>query len=192
LENPLQIYIERYKSADASALASVIEDLDVPYMIEEMKNVDQKTNEGHLLFLVKKEDQIIGFVWYFVNKYIIEGNKEVTVHLKPNEVCAVNAYITPEYRGLNILNYARECIYSELQKMGVSRVLTFVNSENKSAIRMHKKFGSVSIGFVKYFNILTLCFAYTSPASNRYHFEKGYFIRWKKLFGKFFKFNSTV
>ena len=110
--------------------------------------------------------------------------RESIVYLQPNEVCAANAYVRPEFRGLNILNYARACIYKELKKMGYDRVITFVSSKNKSAMRMHHKFGSVPIACVKNFNIFTLCHSYTNLKSNEIVFQGGILIRWNKLFCK--------
>ena len=107
---------------------------------------------------------------------------DATIYLRSNEVCAANAYIQTNFRGMNILNCMRAYVYDELKKNKYKRVLTFVVDWNKAAIRMHQKWGSVEIGVAKRINLLTLAYHYSNLESNKIIFHGGPFFLWKKLF----------
>ena len=148
-----EIYFEHYKSADARLLENIIKRTDVPagFTIEE---VDQRITDGHRFYVAKKNGGIIGYVWYAVNEYYSQFFNG-TIYLKPDEVFALNAYVQKEFRGLGVLNCLRAYAYDELKKSGYERVMTYINSANRAAERMHTKFGSVPIGVLYYIIILT-------------------------------------
>lgn len=187
-DNPYQVYFEPYKNKDAHLLKEVIEKMDIDRQFT-LNEVDQRNKDGHRFYVAKKNEKIIGYVWYLISKFKIQ-EFDATIYLKPNEVYSANAYIQPDFRGLGILNYMRAYVYDELKKNGYTRVLTFVVDWNKSAIRMHEKWGSAPIGIVRLCNILTLSFQYSNVTSIKLAFHGGPFLLWKKLYRRIRNYES--
>lgn len=179
-ENPHQVYSERYRHEDAYLLEEVIENMDIDAQFT-MKEVDERIKDGHIFYVAKQNGKIIGYCWYLINIVKIP-EFDITLHMKPDEVCSVNSYIQPEHRGKGIRNYMRAYEYNELIKKGYRCSLTFVNENNKASLRMHQKWGSVKIGVAKRFNILTLTFHYADIKTNQIIFHSGPFALWKKLY----------
>lgn len=179
-ENPHQVYSEPYRPEDVNMLKNVIENMDIDQQFT-MKDVNERIKNGHMFYVAKQNEKIIGYCWYLINIVKIP-EFDITLYLKPDEVCSVNSYIQPEHRGKGIRNYMRAYEYNELIKKGYTRSLTFVNDNNKASLRMHQKWGSVQIGEAKRFNILTLTFHYTNIKTNQVVFHSGPFALWKKLY----------
>ena len=179
-ENPYQVYSERYRNEDAHLLEEVINNMDIDRQFT-MEEVDQRLKDGHIFYVAKKSGEIIGYCWYLVNKVNIQ-EFYATQYLKLDEVCSVNSYIRPEFRGKGIKNYMRAFEYNELEKKGYKRVSSFVFENNKASMRTHQKWGSVQIGIVKLINILTLTYRYTNLPPDTIEFHGDPFILWKRLF----------
>jgi hypothetical protein len=181
--NSHDIFFERYSTANANLLKMAIDKADGPQRFS-MKDVDQRINQGHYLYVAKKYNKIIGYVWYVINEFRIPFFSG-TIYLKADEICALNAFIQKEFRGLGILNSMRRYVYNELKKKyGYSRVITFIDSDNHSAKRMHTKFESIPIGIIEVYNILTLRFRFCTVKSNKIVFYETPLVYWKKLFKK--------
>ncbi len=185
-ENPYQVYSELYRNEDAQLLSKVIDTMDIDRQFT-MEEVDQRIKNGHLFYVTKKSEEIIGYTWYFVNRVQIK-EFYATQYLEPDEVCSVNSYIKPDFRGKGIKNYMRAFEYDELGKMGYKRVSSFVFEHNKASIRTHQKWGSVQIGVIKCINILTFTYCYSTLPPNTIVFHGGPFILWKRLYHNIFNF----
>ena len=182
-QNSRDIFFERYKTANTNRLKMALDKNEGPQRFS-MEDVDQRIKLGHFLYVAKKQNKIIGYVWYIINEFPIPFFSG-TIYLKADEICAINAYIQKEFRGLGILNCMRAYVYNELKKKyGYKRVITFIDSDNHSAKRMHTKFGSIPIGTIEVYNILTLRFRVCTVKSSRIVFYESPLVYWKKLLKK--------
>ena len=178
-KNPYQVYSEPYQTEDAHMLEEVIKNMDINPQFS-MKEVEERIKDDHLFYVAKKSGKIIGYCWYLV-RLVNVPEFDITLYLKPDEVCSVNSYIQPQFRGKGIRNYMRAYEYNQLREKGFKRSLTFVNSNNKPSLRMHQKWGSVPVGMARRINILTFTYHYTNLKTHKIVFHGGAFSNWKKL-----------
>jgi GNAT superfamily N-acetyltransferase len=182
-ENPYQVYPELYRNEDARLLENFLEGMDIEkftYALT-MEEVDQRIEDGHIFYVAKKCGDIIGYCWYLAGKVRIP-DLDATLYLNPDEICTANEYIRPDYRGKGIRNYMRAYECNELLQKGYKRSVLYMEEGNNASLRMHQKWGSVQIGAVKRFNILTLAYHRTNVTNNRVVFHGGPLLLWRKLY----------
>ena len=191
-ENPNHVYSERYRNEDSHLLEELLNaiDIDDRYTMRfTMEEVDQRIKDGHIFYVAKKREEIIGYCWYLVSKVKIPIFN-ATLYLNQDEVCSFNSYIQPKDRGKGIRNYMRAYEYNELNKLGYNRAVAYVDEINKAALRMHQKWGSIQIGTIKRIRILTLIYDYSNITTNKIDFQNQPFLLWKNLYHKFRTINS--
>ncbi|GAF87800.1 unnamed protein product, partial [marine sediment metagenome] len=93
-KNSHEIFFERYNNANAHLLKQTIEETDGPRRFT-MNDVNQRIKDGHLFYVAKRYGKIIGYIWYVTNEFRIPFFNG-TIYLKPDEICAINAYIQKE------------------------------------------------------------------------------------------------
>jgi len=91
---------------------------------------------GCRCFVVKKDNDIIGYTWFNIYECNFEGYK---FSLKENEAYLFDAYILIKYRGKNIAPFIRYKCYKELEKLGKTKLYSISEIVNKQSINFKKK-----------------------------------------------------
>jgi GNAT superfamily N-acetyltransferase len=180
-ENPFGVCFERYHKRDAELLKETLSGMDTPRLFDLME-VDRRLKNGHLFYIAKKDNHIIGYTWFAVKRINIVFYY-ATLILSDDEVFAYHAYIHRDFRGKRIYNTLLAFAFSELKKAGIKRVIGSYDSRNKAAKRASEHLGRIPFGFVKFYNFLTLRFQKADLPTNTIIFYGGPFALWKKLFG---------
>lgn len=180
--DPHGVIFERYKAKDSRLLETTIEELHVTRLFT-MEEVDERIRQGHLLYVAKKDGNIIGFYWVARGRLHIPFF-EGTLDLKPDEFYSFNVYLDGKYRGLGINNRLKAYIFNDLRKQGYKRAIGSYYAYNKANHRANVKFGSVPLGYLTYANILTLRYQYSTVRKCEILFDCGPLVLWKKMFRK--------
>lgn len=136
-----------------------------------------------MLFVAKKDNDIIGHVWLVVRR-IRNPFFYGEVNLKHDEALILNANIKKEYRGKDIYNKLKAYVFHDLKKKGYKRVIGFYLDKNVASSKSNKRFGSKIIGKLKCFIILSLSIRYHNIPTVKIHFYDGPMIFWRRLYRK--------
>ena len=147
----------------------------------------ERIKSGEHCFICKKDNMIIGYVWYATEKkYILEIN--ATIHLKKTWIYGYNAYVRQEFRGKNIADYLFLKSVKVLEKKGYTRMIVFRMNWNKSVERAMMKVGFSPIGYVKVGYLFTFRYLINRckrlllmDESNPFEFHQKFYLKLKNL-----------
>lgn len=182
-ENPYAIVFDQYSDKDFKNLDETLRSIGVkeqPFTIDE---VETRLDNGHLLFIAKKNDKIIGFFWVATN-YIEVPYFHACIYLNNEETVDYNSYIVNEYRGKNINTGLKTFAFNVLKQKGYRKVFGYIHATNQSSLIANKKLGFRTIGRIKRIIIMTLEFRYKNFSTARIVFHGGPLRLWKGLFRK--------
>jgi L-amino acid N-acyltransferase YncA len=182
-ENPYSIIFEKYDEKDYKLLDDTlksIETIERPFTMDE---VNHRLETGHMLFIAKKNNKIIGFFWVATN-YIEVPYFHASMHLNKEEAVDYNSYMVEEYRGKRINSALKAYAFENLKQKGYKRVFGYIKTTNKSSLRANELVGFRTIGRITAIIIMTLEFRYHSLSTDKIVFHGGPLRLWKGLFRK--------
>lgn len=179
-ENPYLVTFERYNEKDHKELEKVLKDIGTEDRFFDIEEVRSRLDEGHRFYVAKKTDDIIGFFWIAINSFT-SPYFHGTIFLEKDEALTCNAVIKKEFRGKGILNMLKAYAFSDLKKNGYKRVVGFYVSKNRASKRMNEKFGSIIIGKVYFYIIMTFAFRYHDLLNDKIMFHDNKLLFWRRL-----------
>lgn len=192
-ENTYAIIFKRYNNEDFSLLDNTLHSIEEKERPFTMNDVSSRLDNGHMLFIAKKDNKIIGFFWVAMN-YIEIPFFHASMYLGKENAVDYNSYIVVKHRGKNINAGLKAYAFYDLKQQGYTRVFGYIKTTNKSSIKANKHFGFRTIGQIRTKIILTLEFRYADLPKDMIVFHGGILRLWKGLFrkvkGKLFSLKS--
>jgi GNAT superfamily N-acetyltransferase len=182
-KNPYAITLSRYNEKDLEILDETLKQIEKQERPFDISEVKHRLTIGHILFIAKKDDKIIGFFWLGTN-YIEVPYFHATIHLTAEELIDYNSFILKEYRGRRINSVLKAYAFQNLKKNGYKRVYGYINDKNRGSLRANEYFGFRTIGKITDIIILTLEFRYHNLSTDKIIFHGGVFRLWKGLYRK--------
>jgi GNAT superfamily N-acetyltransferase len=182
-ENPHGVTFSRFGEKDYPPLENALRRIEPRELFFNLQDVRERLRAGHVLYLAKKNDDIIGFFWSarnFIDVPFFHG----TFYLNEKECLSLNAVVVKEWRGKGIFNRLKAYAYHDSKNQGYRRVIGFCWHRNQAAIRMNQRFGNQLFGAVHTRNFLSLYFRRQTFSTNRIVFHGGPLLYWKLLFRK--------
>jgi GNAT superfamily N-acetyltransferase len=182
-KNPYAIIIDRYNNEDYQRLDNFllnIEENERPFTINE---VEKRLNIGHILFIAKKNDKIVGCFWVATN-YIEVPFFHASIYLSKEEIVDYNSFVVKEHRGKRINSGLKEHAFHSLKRQGYKKAIGYIKTTNKSSLRANEHFGYHKIGEVKDLIFMTLEFRRHNISRPQVFFNGGVLRLWKGLYKK--------
>lgn len=182
-KNPHNITFDTYSNKDFKLLDDILNSIEKKFRPFRMDEVERRLNAGHMLFIAKKTEKIIGFFWA-ATKYGEISDFHALIHLDEQEAYDYNSYIVEEYRGKDINKGLKVYAFDVLRQKGFDRVVGYIINTNKSSLRSNEKIGYHIIGKTTLIRIMTLEYRYHNFYTKKIIFQGGALRLWKVLFGQ--------
>jgi len=145
------------------------------------KEALKRLDEGYILFLVKREDEIVIYEWLELKK--VEMPFIELSFFVPDKVAYIAAlYTVPEYRLKGFAARAILLVFKYLQEHGYQKVFIVIEPDNVPSIRLNKNIGFNEYQTVTYWRVLFL----------RYYRVVEYGMDQKKVFWRIWKTNQQL
>jgi len=135
-ENQIEIVEALAKEIWTEHYVPIIGEDQVKYMLENFQSkrtISEQIGAGFLYFLIKEEDQFIGYV---------------AVLPKGNELLLSKIYIKSLRRGKGYGGKAILFIETIAKERGLKKIVLTVNKNNRAAIKAYEKFGFTNLGSI--------------------------------------------
>ena len=177
-----QFRIESLSQNDLDQLERLLKIQDVKSEFDRL-GAEDRLNKGYLCYAAFLQNEVIGYFWLAISKLYI-SYFDATLHMKPYQVCGLNAYVHPEYRGLGLFNMIKKYALTELKEDQYKEYIGYYFSWNTASMRSNIKFGSQEIGYVIFGYLLTFRFRTQFLDGINLEYHNDFLIAHKKLYQK--------
>jgi len=102
----------------------------------------RRLEDGHKCIGFKKDNELAAFSWCNLKEISVKWNR---VQLKKDEAYLFDSYTLMAYRGKGIAPFLRYHLYSELQKLGRTKLYSYSDYFNTSAVKFKQKLGAKKV-----------------------------------------------
>lgn len=182
LNKHVDFIFEKFHEKDMNLLKTSLLERDFisDFSINDVAN---RLNKGFFLYVVKKENRIIGYEWCAINKFYI-NYLGAHIILKKHEAYSIFHYIQQDFRGLGLANSLHLFSYNDLKRYGYDRVIGDYSPSNQTTIKAISKFKWNIIGDVTHGYIGTLNFLVNRVPKDKLTLDYTPFVFWKKFYNK--------
>lgn len=185
-KNINNINFKKYEKVDYRSLVEVIKNIDSEERPFEINELEKRLHDEHMLFIAKKENNIIGFFWVSINKIEIPFF-HATLYLNKDEAVDYNSYIDTKYRGKRINKGLKIFAFKYLKEIGYKKVFGYIKNNNISSIKANEYLGYRKIGEIKCIIFMTIGLRSHNLPTKRLIFHGGSLVLWKGLLKKLYK-----
>ena len=115
-------------------------------------DVAERLEQDHFCYIAEYNSEIIGFLWFAIN-YVYSPDLRSTFIFNNKSAVSYNGFVSPHYRGKNVLPLLHRAAFAELCSSGFTKAFGYSLSTNiaveKSLRKLHaQKIGRIIYGYL--------------------------------------------